>query len=77
MVRCHHQLNAHEFEQTLGDSEGPRSLACGSPWGHKELDMILVTEQQQLIKLVGWRGKRVLKSGCNGMLELMGLVETP
>ena len=37
----------------------------------------LVTEQQQLIKLVGWRGKRVLRSGCNGMLELMGLVETP
>ena len=34
MVRCHHQLNAHEFELTLGDSEGPGSLACGSPWGH-------------------------------------------
>ena len=22
MVRQHHQLNRHEFEQTLGDSEG-------------------------------------------------------
>ena len=22
MVRWHHQLNGHEFEQTLGDSEG-------------------------------------------------------
>ena len=21
MVGCHHQLNGHEFEQTLGDSE--------------------------------------------------------
>ena len=28
------------FEQTLGDSGGQRSLACYSPWGHKESDMI-------------------------------------
>ena len=27
MVRCHHQLNGLEFEQTLGDSEGQGSLA--------------------------------------------------
>ena len=33
MVGCHHQLNEHEFEQTLGDS---KLLACCSPWGHKE-----------------------------------------
>ena len=32
----------HEFEQALGDGEGQGSLACCSPWGHKELDM---TEQ--------------------------------
>ena len=31
MVGSHHQLNGHEFEQTLGDSEGQRSLACCSP----------------------------------------------
>ena len=37
MVGWHHQLNGHEFEQTLGDSEGQGSLACSSPWGHKEL----------------------------------------
>ena len=29
-----------EFEQTLGDSEGQGSLACCSPWGHKESDTI-------------------------------------
>ena len=23
-VRLHHELNGHEFEQTLGDSEGPK-----------------------------------------------------
>ena len=39
MVGWHHQLNGHEFEQTPGDGEGQRSLACCSPWGHKESDM--------------------------------------
>ena len=33
-----HRLNGHEFEQTQGDSEGQGSLACCSPWGHKESD---------------------------------------
>ena len=32
----HHQLNGHEFEQTLGNGEGQESLVCCSPWGHKE-----------------------------------------
>ena len=45
MVRWHHRLNEHEFEQTAGDSEGQRSLECCSPWVHKELDTTLVTEQ--------------------------------
>ena len=39
MLGKHHQINEHEFEQTLGDSEGQDSLACCSPWGCKELDM--------------------------------------
>ena len=38
MVGWHHQLNGHEFEQTLGDGKGQRSLACCSPWDHKESD---------------------------------------
>ena len=40
MVREHHQLNGYEFEQTLGDNGGQRSLACCSLWGRKESDMI-------------------------------------
>ena len=36
MAGCHHQLNGHESEQPLGDSEGQRSLVCCSPWDHKE-----------------------------------------
>ena len=38
MVGWHYRLNEHEFEQTPGDSEGWGSLACCSPWGHKEPD---------------------------------------
>ena len=37
-VGWHHQLNGYELEQILGDSEGQGSLACYSPWGHKESD---------------------------------------
>ena len=39
MVGWHHQLNGHDFEQTLGDGKGKEILACCSPWGHKESDM--------------------------------------
>ena len=28
----------HDFEQVLVDGEGQGSLACYSPWGHKELN---------------------------------------
>ena len=38
MVGWHHWLNGHEFEQASGDGEGQGSLACCSPWGHKESD---------------------------------------
>ena len=34
----HHRLNGHEFEFTQRDSGGQRTLACCSPWGHRELD---------------------------------------
>ena len=35
----HHRLDGYEFEQALGVGDGQGSLACGSPQGHKELDM--------------------------------------
>ena len=47
MVGRHHRLSGHEFEQTLGDGEGQRSLACCGPWGHKEWEHDFATEQQQ------------------------------
>ena len=46
MVGWHHWFNGHELGQTLGESEGQGSLACCSPWSHKESDM---TEQRFLL----------------------------
>ena len=39
MVGRHQWLHEHEFEQTLGDSEGQGSLVCCNSWGGKESDM--------------------------------------
>ena len=38
MVGWPHQLNGHEFKQTLGDGEGQGGLACCGSWGLKESD---------------------------------------
>ena len=42
MVRWHHWLDGHEFEQAPGVGDGQGSVVCCSPWGGKESDM---TEQ--------------------------------
>ena len=42
IVRQHHQLDGHEFEQALRVGDGQGDLAACSPWDHKESD---VTEQ--------------------------------
>ena len=44
MVRWYHQLNGHEFEQTLGDSGGQRILECDSLWNHKESDQTRLSD---------------------------------
>ena len=36
MVKQHHPLTGHEFEQTPGDGGEQGSLACCSPRGRKE-----------------------------------------
>ena len=60
MIRCHHQLNGHEFEQAPGDGDGQGSLACCSPWGHKESDR---TEQLHNNRIFS---TTMNKSGDNG-----------
>ena len=46
-----HRLKGHEWEQTLGDSGGQRSLVCWSLSGHKELDMTSDWITTQYLKL--------------------------
>ena len=46
MIGWHHRLDGHEFEQTLGDSEGQGSPACGTPCGRR-VGPDLVTEHLQ------------------------------
>ena len=38
MVRCHHWLNGHEFDWTLGVGYGQGGLMSCSSWGRKESD---------------------------------------
>ena len=38
MAGWHHRLNGYEFEQALEVGDGQGSLACCSPWSHKELN---------------------------------------
>ena len=50
-----YRLNGHEFEQTMGDSEGQGSWACCSPWGCRESDTTerLTTTMKSLITMPG------------------------
>ena len=38
MVRWHHQLNGHEFEEALGVGEEEGTFMCCSPWSFKDSD---------------------------------------
>ena len=51
MVGWYHWLDGHEFEQAPGVGDGQGSLACCSPWGHKELDK---TEQLKWTEWYQW-----------------------
>ena len=53
MTGWHHQLNGHQFEQALGDGEGPESLACCSPWDCKESDPTGWLKNNSMV-LIGW-----------------------
>ena len=46
-----YSLNRCEFEQTQGVGDGQGSLACCSPWDHKESDMTEPLNQTELISI--------------------------
>ena len=52
MVGRYHQLNGHEFKQAPGNGEGQGSRVCCSPWGHKELDMSELLNNNRIIPFV-------------------------
>ena len=39
VVGWYHQLDGYEFEQALGVGDRQGSLACCSPWDHRESGM--------------------------------------
>ena len=51
MAGCHHLLDEHEFEWTLGVGDGQGGLACCDSWGRKESDM---TERLNWTELRNW-----------------------
>ena len=56
--RVYHQLHGHEFEQTLGDSEGQGSLVHCLLWGCKEADRRRQWHPTPVLlpgKSLGWR----------------------
>ena len=69
MVEWYHWCNGPEFELTLGDSEGQRSLVCCSSWGHKESD---TTERLNKWMKSKCDGKTCSEQGCgkNGANKL-------
>ena len=66
MVRWHHRLEAHEFEQTPGVGDGQGGLRCCSPWGHKESD---ITDQLNLTYKSFFQAM-VFLSFFNSLLEI-------
>ena len=52
----HHLFNGHELGQTPGDGEGQGSLACCSPWGHKESEMTQQLNNNNILAGLIWEG---------------------
>ena len=50
MVGWHHRFDGQEFEQTLGDGEGQRSLACCGSWGHRAGHNLATDQKREGLK---------------------------
>ena len=75
MVGWRHQLNGHEFEQTLGDGEGQGSLACCNPWGRKVSDMTQRLNNNNKLDVQNFRFRNdpfILKMRCTETKRLIG-----
>ena len=63
MVGWHHQLNGHEFEPTLRDTERQGSQACCSSFGHKVSDTTEPLNNNKMQSTSCWMNHK-LESGC-------------
>ena len=63
IVGWHHQLNGHEFEQTLRESEGQGRPGCCSPWGWEELG---TTERLHSSRITWPSSSGPAFDGCSG-----------
>ena len=57
LLRYYHQFNGHEFEQTPGDSEGQRSLACCSSQGCRVRHDLVTEHHHELFQKMFWTRK--------------------
>ena len=71
MVGWYHQLNDHEFWQTLGDSEGWGSLACWSSWSHKESNTVYCLNNNN-----NWRKPHILWFPLHDVSRISKFTET-
>ena len=67
-INWHHWLNGHEYEQTLGDSGGQRSLVCCSPLGRR-VGHKWATEQEKGLTDIYWPTGKDTIWGYNLKLE--------
>ena len=83
MVGWHHQLNGHEFEQTLRVGDGHGGLACCGPWGCKSWTrlsdyfghlMRRVDSLEKILMLGGIGGRR--RRGQQRMRWLDGITDS-
>ena len=61
MVGRHHQLNGHEFAQTLGYSEGQGNLARYSPWGQRVIHNLMTKQQQPHLQRLSYTCEQTQK----------------
>ena len=67
MVGWHHRLDGHKFEQVPGVGDGQGSLACCSPWGHKESEK---TKQLKGTELSKNLRRNILSKGLQNMYQI-------
>ena len=71
-VEWHHQVNAHEFEQTQGDPEGQGSLVFCSPWSLKSWTWLSNWTTAIFFELHGGPAAKTLSSHCRGKGLILG-----